>query len=307
MMKKIILLLGAAALCLAACEDYRDEYITPDSVYLRSADDSLMVSYSVYDAVNRIGVIKSGKGTKDCTVTLSIDNSLVGDYNYDHNANYVPLPKSLYNAADLDGMVVKMGADDARAMVEVKWTPADMVAEMTASPDKYVIPIRIKSATISVNEAKRILLVKPVMATVGPRALSNSVSCKQNSTATVKLGLVLSEQVDTKDVTVKLAFTPRAFTAGGIDYAAAPAGSVALRKDSVVIPSGDTEVDFQVDLDMKGVTADYIGGDIVITGVELRKTANADKARADESADEVLTIMPVSNPSMALLVKKSKK
>ena len=307
MMKKIILLLGAAALCLAACEDYRDEYITPDSVYLRSADDSLMVSYSVYDAVNRIGVIKSGKGAKDCTVTLAIDNSVVGDYNHDHHTNYVPLPKALYNAKELDGMVIKMGAEDVRAMVEVKWNPADMVDEMTSSPDRFVIPICIKSASISVNEAKKILLVKPVMATVGPSKLANSMSCKQNSTATVRVGLVLSEPVETKDITVKLAFSPRAFTAGGNDYAAAPAGSVTLRKNSVVIPSGNTEVDVQVDLDMTGVTSDYIGGDIVITGVELRKTTNADKARADESADDVLTIMPVTNPSMALLIKKSKK
>ena len=106
---------------------------------------------------------------------------------------------------------------------------------------------------------------------------------------------------------MKLAFTPRAFSAGGKDYAAAPAGSVRLRKDSAVIPAGVSEIDFHVDLDMTGVTVDHVGGDITITGVEVRKTSNLDKARADESADEVLTFLPVTNPTMAVLVTRTKK
>ena len=306
MMKKIILL-GFAALCLAACEDYRDDYMVPDSVYLRSADATLVMEYSVYDAVNRIGVIKAGSGSAACSVTLAIDNSLVGDYNYDNGTDYVPLPKALYNAAEIDGKVVKFGKDDARALVDIKWDPAEMVAEMSSTPDKYVIPIYIKDASIDIQDAKRLLLVRPIMATLAPRAASNPVTCKEESTATVKLGLVLSNPIDTKDVTVHLAFTPRAFSAGGKEYAAAPAGSIRLRKDSAVIPAGVSEIDFQVDLDMHGVTVDHIGGDITITGVEVRKTSNLDKARADESADEVLTFLPVTNPSMAVLATRTKK
>ena len=306
MMKKI-LLLGFAALCLSACHDYREDYLVPDSVYLRSADETLVMEYSVYDAVNRIGVIKAGKGFDACSVTLAIDNSLVGDYNYDNGTDYVPLPKALYNAAEIDGKVVKFGKDDARVQVDIKWDPAEMVAEMSGTPDKYVIPIYIKDASIDIQDAKRLLLVRPIMATLAPRAASNPVTCKEGSTATVKLGLVLSSPIDTKDVTVKLAFSPRAFSAGGKDYAAAPEGSVKLRKDSAVIPAGVSEIDFQVDLDMTGVTVDYVGGDITITGVEVRKTSNPDKARVDESADEVLTILPVTNPTMAVLVTRTKK
>ena len=304
MMKKIILILGAAALFMTACEDYRDEYITPDSVYLRSADETLIVEHSVYDAVNRIGVIKSGKGSKDCTVTLSIDNSLVGDYNYENGTNYVPLPKSLYNSSAIDGLIVKFGAKDARAMVEIVWDPAEMVAEMNSTPDVYVIPLCIKSASIDIQEAKKFVLVKPVMATLAPRAAVNSISCKKDSTATAKLGLVLSTPIDTKDVTVKLAFTPSAFTEGGKDYVVAPEGSVALRKASAIIPAGSAEVDFLVDMDMHGITDNFLGGIITITGVEVRKTANPDKARADESADDVLDCMPVTLASMKVLVKR---
>lgn len=307
-MKKTLILLGFIALFATACEDYRDEYLVDDSVYLRSANDTLIVQYSVYNAVNRIGLIKAGKGSKDCSVELAIDNSLIGDYNYDHGTDYVPLPKALYNSAELNGKTVKIAAKDARAMVEVKWDPAEMVAEMTASPDdKYVIPIWIKNATIDIQEAKRLLLVRPMMATLAPSAMSNPVTCRENSTATVKLGLMLSTPIDTKDVTVHLSFSPRAFSAGGKDYAAAPAGSVTLRKESVVIPAGVSEIDFQVDLDMTGVTDDYIGGDINITGVEVRKTTNQDKARADESEDDVLTCLPVKNSSMAVLVTRTKK
>lgn len=306
MMKKIILL-GFAALCLAACHDYRDDYMVPDSVYLRSADATLIMEYSVYDAVNRVGVIKAGKGFDACSVTLAIDNSLVGDYNYENGTDYVPLPKSLYNASAIDGKTLTFAASDTRALVDIVWDPAEMVAEMSSTPDKYVIPIYIKSASIDIQEAKRLLLVRPIMATLAPRAASNPVTCKENSTATVKLGLVLSTPIDTKDVTVKLAFTPRAFSAGGKDYAAAPAGSVTLRKESVVIPAGVSEIDFQVDLDMNGVAVDYVGGDIAITGVEVRKTSNLDKARADESDTEVLTFLPVTQNTMAVLVTRTKK
>ncbi len=306
-MKKTIFSICALALCLTACEDYRDKYIVDDSVYLRSADETLVVEYSVYDAVNRIGVIKAGKGFESCSVELGIDNSLVGDYNYENGTDFVPLPKSLYNASEIDGKIFTIAANEARVMVEVKWDPAEMVSEMSSTPDKYVIPVYIKNASVGIQDAKRLLLVRPIMATLAPRALSNPVTCKESSTATVKLGLVLSSAINTKDVTVKLAFTPRAFTSGGKDYAAAPAGSVTLRKESVVIPAGVSEIDFQVDLDMNGVTDDYLGGDITITDVEIRKTSNADKARADESDDEVLKIMPVTSPSMAVLVARTKK
>ena len=307
-MKKAMILMGVIALfATTACEDYRDDYLPDDSVYLRSADDKLVVEYSVYDAVNRIGVIKAGKGSSSCSVELGIDNSLVGDYNFDHGTDYVPLPKSLYNATEIDGKKLTIASNEARVMVEVRWDPAEMVAEMSSTPDKYVIPVYIKSASLNIQEAKKLVLVRPIMATLAPRAAQNPVTCKEESTATVKLGLVLSAPIDTKDVTVHLAFTPRAFSAGGKDYAAAPSGSVRLRKDSAVIPAGVSEIDFQVDLDMHGVTADFVGGDITITGVEVRKTSNADKARADESDDDVLTIMPVTMNSMAVLVTRTKK
>ena len=307
MMKKTIFILGASALCITACHDYRNDYMVEDSVYLRSADATLVEEYSVYDAVNRIGVVKAGRGFSSCTVTLGIDNSLVGDYNYDNHTDYVPLPKSLYNASDLDGKTVTIGKDDVRAMVEIKWDPAAMVSEMSSTTDKYVIPVCIKSASIDIQEAKSLLLVRPILSTLAPRADNNPVTCRENNTATVKLGLILSAPVDTKDVTVHLAFTPKALTVGGKDYAAAPAGSVTLRKESVVIPAGVSELDFQVDLDMNGIEAgnDLFSGEIAITGVEVRKTSNADKARADESSGEVLTFMPVTKDKMNILVTRT--
>ncbi|MBP5488290.1 MAG: DUF1735 domain-containing protein [Bacteroidales bacterium] len=305
-MKRAIILLGFLALFATACEDYRDNNLPQDSVYLRSPDDKLIAEYSVYDAVNRIGVIKAGKGMEACTVELAIDNSLVGDYNYEHGTDYVPLPKSLYNADEINGRKVTIAAKDVRALVEIKWDPAEMVAEISSTPDKYVIPLWIKSSTVDIQEAKRLVLVRPIMATLEPRAASNPVTCKEESTAAVKLGLVLSAPIDTKDVTVSLLFMPKAFTSGGKDYVAAPAGSVTLRKQKVVIPAGVSEIDFLVDLDMTGVTDDYLGGIITITKVEVRKTTNPDKARTDESDAEVLTCLPVTSDTMSILVRRTK-
>lgn len=307
MMKKTIFTLAFAALCLASCHDYRDDYMVADSVYLRSADETLVAEYTVYDRINRIGVIKAGKGLTSCSVELEVDNSLVGDYNYDHGTSYVPLPRSLYNVDEINGKKITFGKDDARVMVDVVWDPAAMVAEYSTSSDDYVIPIRIKDASIDIQEAKRLLLVRPVMATLAPRAARNPVTCKEDSRAAVKLGLVLSSAISVKDVDVTLAFTPKALTYGGKDYVAAPDGSVTLRKSVVTISAGVSEMDFVVDLDMAGVTSDYLGGTISITGVQVRKSSDPDKARPDDSDTEVFDFLPVTSSSMDILVTRTKK
>ena len=98
---KYLLIAATALVCITACHDYRDDFMVEDTVYLRSATDALVQDYSVYDALFRFGVIKSGKGRSGDNVTIGIaptDSVLI--YNERHSTNFVPLSKTLYNSEE---------------------------------------------------------------------------------------------------------------------------------------------------------------------------------------------------------------
>ncbi len=307
-MRKTIILTAAAVAALTACHDYRNDFMVEDSVYLRSADESLVEEFTVYDATNRIGVIKAGRGSEDCTVELGVDNDLVGDYNYERGTDFVPLPKAFYNRDEIEGKKVTIGKDDVRAKVDITWDSRELVLEMNATPDKYVIPVYIKSASIDIQEEKRLVLVRPILSTASVRDVNNPVTCRENSMATVKVGVTLSSAIKTKDVTLNLSFAPAELTdSKGNVFTSAPSGSIKLVKESVTIPAGDVEADVEVELDMAGVPdgTDRIGGTVTITGCEVKKTSNVDKARSDDDGT-VITYMPVKTPVMNILATKTK-
>ena len=306
-MRKTIILTAATVTLLSACHDFKNDYMVEDSVYLRSGDETLVEEFTVYDATNRIGVIKAGRGFEDCTVELGVDNDLVGDYNYENGTDYVPLPKTYYNRDEIDGKKITIAKDDVRAKVDITWDSRELALEMNSTPDKYVIPVFIKSANIEIQEAKRLLLVRPVLSVASVLHENQTATCRENSMATVKATVTLSEAISTKDVTLHLSFAPATIDYGGKQYVSAPAGSISLRKDSVTIPAGNLEADVEVDLDMAPVAdgTDYIGGKITITGCEVVKTSNRDKARSDDDGTPS-TFMPIKTATTNILVTKTK-
>ena len=295
---KYLLIAATALVCITACHDYRDDYMVEDTVYLRSATDALVQDYSVYDALFRFGVIKSGKGRTGDNVTIGIaPTDSVLKYNERHSTNFVPLSKSLYNAEEIDNKVLEFAQNDARIKVDVKWDPAAMVSKMTAETDNFVIPVFIKKASLAVSKTKYMVLIHPVLSTIGVREADNAMTCKALSTFTGKIGVVLDNPISTHDVKVKLSYTPAAATVNGLDYAAAPAGAINLVSDEAVIKAGNTEVDIEVDLDMNKVAegVDRVAGKVKIESVTV------------VTADGGLDIMPIRSDEMVVRVTKTKK
>ena len=289
-----------AALALAAftaCHDFRDDYMVDDTVYLRSATDALVQDYSVYDALSRFGVIKSGKGRTGDQVTIGIaPTDSVVKYNERHSTNYLPLSKTLYNAEEIDGKVLAFDPADARVKVDVKWDPAAMVAKMTSEVDDFVIPIYIKDASVAISKTKYLLLIHPVLSTIGVREVDNAMNCKAGSTSTGKIGVVLDTPIPTHDVKVKLSYTPSSATVNGLNYVAAPEGAIKLPVDEVIIKAGLSEVDIDVDLDMTKVPdgTDRVAGKVKIESVTV------------VTADGGLDFMPVRSSEMTVRVTKKK-
>lgn len=293
---RYILSIVLAGACLSACHDFRDDHMVEDTVYLRSESDALVQDFSVYDAVSRFGVIKSGKGRSAATVTLGIaPTDSVLKYNELHKTDYLPLGRSFYNADELDGKVLNLAAAEARAKVDVSWDPRTMVAEMQAGADDYVIPVYIKEASIDISKTKYMVLIHPVLSTLSVRAQDNFMTCKEGSTFTGKVGLLLSNPIPGHDVRVKLAYTPEAVTVSGASYEAAPEGAIKLVTDEVTIKAGNTEVDVEVDLDMNPVAAatTRVSGKISVVSVTVM-------------AGEGLDFMPVTAGDMIVRVDKTK-
>lgn len=295
-MKLRYIITAALALAiLSSCHDFRDDYMVEDTVYLRSATDAIIQDYSVYDALFRFGVIKSGKGRTGDQVTIGIaPTDSVVRYNERHSTDYLPLSKTMYNSEEIDNKVLTFDPADARVKVDVKWDPAAMVAKMTSEVDNFVIPVYIKDASVAVSKTKYMLLIHPVLSTIGVRNADNAMTCKAGSTFTGKIGVVLDTPIPGHDVKVKLTYTPSPTTVNGLNYAAAPEGSIKLVSDEVTIKAGLSEVDIEVDLDMTKVPdgTDRVAGKVKIESVTV------------VTADGGLDFMPVRSREMVVRVTK---
>ncbi len=301
-MKLRYLIISALALvCIAACHDYRDEYMVEDTVYLRSATDALVQDYSVYDALFRFGVIKSGKGRTGDQVTIGIaPTDSVVKYNERHSTNYLPLSKTLYNSEDIDNKVLTFDPADARIKVDVKWDPKAMVDKMTTEIDNFVIPVYIKKASLAISKTKYMVLIHPVLSKIGVKQDDYSFGCKTTSTG--KVGVTLDNPIPGHDVKVKLTYTPSATTAKDasgkdVSYVAAPEGAIKLLSDEVTIKAGLNEVDVELDIDMTKVPdgTDHIAGKVKIESVTVVTDGGG------------LDFMPVTSREMVVRVTRTKK
>lgn len=296
---RYIIIAALALVSFSACHDFRDDFMVEDTVYLRSATDALVQDYSVYDALFRFGLIKSGKGRSADNVTIGIaPTDSVLKYNERHGTNYLPLSKSLYNAEEIDNKVLTFSQDDARIKVDVKWDPQMMVDKMTTETDDFVIPVYIKKASLAISKTKYMVLIHPVLSTIGVREDAVFMTCQEGSTSTELVGVVLDHSIPNHDVRVKLSFIPEAITVGEYSYVAAPEGSIKLVNDEVTIKAGLTEVDIEVDLDMSKVSygVDRVAGKIKIESVTVVT-----------GEDGGLGIMPVTSREISVRVAKTKK
>lgn len=146
-MKKIILLFCFAILC-ASCTKKAFVYEDIESVvyFLNSGKVSLKPSAKSYEII----VVKGGNTDDKPLVTVTVDETIIEDYNSDNGSIYDLMPESVYDISSVTETI-----DNTTKIVSYPIT-LDLTNLSTGS---WMLPLRLTSSTTKVNENKDKLML----------------------------------------------------------------------------------------------------------------------------------------------------
>lgn len=146
-MKKIILLFCFAILC-ASCTKKAFVYEDIESVvyFLNSGKVSLKPSAKSYEII----VVKGGNTDDKPLVTVTVDETIIEDYNSDNGSIYDLMPESVYAISSVTETI-----DNKTKIVSYPIT-LDLTNLSTGS---WMLPLRLTSSTTKVNENKDKLML----------------------------------------------------------------------------------------------------------------------------------------------------
>lgn len=146
-MKKIILLFCFAILC-ASCTKKAFVYEDIESVvyFLNSGKVSLKPSAKSYEII----VVKGGNTDDKPLVTVTVDETIIEDYNSDNGSIYDLMPESVYAISSVTETI-----DNTTKIVSYPIT-LDLTNLSTGS---WMLPLRLTSSTTKVNENKDKLML----------------------------------------------------------------------------------------------------------------------------------------------------
>ncbi len=153
------LLIASCVIGLASCESDIDNFMVDDSIgFLNNG----CVEADVLSGVSEpymLYSIKSGKGSQDANVTISVDPQVLSDYNEANGTSYTVLPADCYSLKVANLIFSK---EDYRKPFEIAWNQDRLSAAVEADP-MAVIPIRMTVAEtgVQVNEDRLTVLIKP--------------------------------------------------------------------------------------------------------------------------------------------------
>ena len=152
-MKKTIIWL-AAVLILAGCiRDERNNFMVPDSFGINAAD--VLQDVSVHTGNSVVGISKSGKGQTSGKVSVSMDDTVLPAYNQAHGTDFKAVMPSMIS---FDRETLDFSVEDVTRTVTVSWDP-EIVSQFIAEDTRYVIPLRIQSGDLKVNEGREVVLL----------------------------------------------------------------------------------------------------------------------------------------------------
>ena len=162
-MKKNIIIASLAVLSAFAttsCEDKRADNLTPIKVYLPNSGVNNAILYNLGDsAIYRLGIYKSGAMNGTAQVkTVVLSESDLKIYNSENSTNYQLIPAACYSVTN---QVLNFASEDRTLFVDVLFNPSALVALDGFENGNYVLPVQIASATVDINEDKKISLLKP--------------------------------------------------------------------------------------------------------------------------------------------------
>lgn len=258
-MRKFFRNITIAAMALSAavsCLDDRNNFMVDDSLGFNTATDENVIELFTFEGKYDFSVIKSGKGFDGAKATVEPSNAYLMTYNEENRTAYVPLPKDCYSLSTNN---VSFGEKEVSEKVTVTWDVDAVNALLDEEPlNEYVIPIRVTSKDLEVNNGRELLILsvskpvidfkKPEFETLAvlaePRVSTESIPMKMTTgypeDVTVTLAVendLVAEYVERKNLT--------GFTAVPEEYA----GLISFPADNkLVIPAGKKE--FNLDLTM---------------------------------------------------------
>lgn len=152
-MKKTIIWLAAVLLLTGCIRDERDNFMVPDSFGINA--DDLLEETSVHTGNYVLGISKSGKGQASGKVSISLAETALPDYNEAHETDFKAVLPSLVS---FDQEMLDFAVEDATRTFTISWDP-ELMAQFIAEDTRYVIPLRIQSQDLTVNEGRELVLL----------------------------------------------------------------------------------------------------------------------------------------------------
>lgn len=152
-MKKTIIWLAAVLLLTGCIRDERDNFMVPDSFGINA--DDLLQETSVHTGNYVLGISKSGKGQASGKVSISLAETALPDYNQAHETDFKAVLPSLVS---FDQEMLDFAVEDVTRTFTISWDP-ELMAQFIAEDTRYVIPLRIQSQDLTVNEGRELVLL----------------------------------------------------------------------------------------------------------------------------------------------------
>lgn len=152
-MKKTIIWLAAVLLLTGCIRDERDNFMVPDSFGINA--DDLLQETSVHTGNYVLGISKSGKGQASGKVSISLAETALPDYNQAHETDFKAV---LHSLVSFDQEMLDFAVEDVTRTFTISWDP-ELMAQFIAEDTRYVIPLRIQSQDLTVNEGRELVLL----------------------------------------------------------------------------------------------------------------------------------------------------
>ena len=154
-MKRLYIFL-LAGLFFIACEDGRQVDTNIDTVVYIVNSDLQEISVSESENTYELWVYKGGYNEESITVTLSVDETVLDDYNSSKGTSYKIIPSTNYS---LDASAITLGSSKDSEYTDYITITFSSVSDLSSG--NYVLPI-VASCDNSdlVNEDKNTVLLK---------------------------------------------------------------------------------------------------------------------------------------------------
>lgn len=152
-MKKTIIWLASVLLLTGCIRDERDNFMVSDSFGINA--DDLLQETSVHTGNYVLGISKSGKGQASGKVSISLAETALPDYNQAHETDFKAVLPSLVS---FDQEMLDFAVEDVTRTFTISWDP-ELMAQFIAEDTRYVIPLRIQSQDLTVNEGRELVLL----------------------------------------------------------------------------------------------------------------------------------------------------